>query len=56
MNQTRNFAEFWSSFFAEAHVTYLTFILLTLQTLTNTYKVKDNIWTQFITLDALILP
>jgi hypothetical protein len=22
----------------------------------NTYKVKDNIWTQFIILDALILP
>jgi hypothetical protein len=28
------FAEFWSSLFAEAQVTYLTFILLTLQTLT----------------------
>jgi hypothetical protein len=34
MKQTRNFAEFWSSLFAEAQVTYLTFILLTLQTLT----------------------
>jgi hypothetical protein len=31
MKQTRNFAEFWSSLFAEAQVT---FILLTLQTLT----------------------
>jgi hypothetical protein len=43
MKQMRNFAEFWSSLFAEAQVTYLTFILLTLQT--PTYKVKDNIWT-----------
>jgi hypothetical protein len=34
MKQTRNFAEFWSSLFAKAQVTYLTFILLTLQTLT----------------------
>jgi hypothetical protein len=34
MKQTHNFAEFWSSLFAEAQVTYLTFILLTLQTLT----------------------
>jgi hypothetical protein len=34
MKQTRNFAEFWSSLFAEAQVTYLTFILPTLQTLT----------------------
>jgi hypothetical protein len=34
MKQTSNFAEFWSSFLAEAQVTYLTFILLTLQTLT----------------------
>jgi hypothetical protein len=34
MKQTRNFAEFCSSLFAEAQVTYLTFILLTLQTLT----------------------
>jgi hypothetical protein len=34
MKQTRNFAEFWSSLFAEAHVTYLRFILLTLQILT----------------------
>jgi hypothetical protein len=34
MKQTRNFAEFWSSLFPEAQVTYLTFILLTLQTLT----------------------
>jgi hypothetical protein len=33
MKQTRNFAAFWSSLFAEAQVTYLTFILLTLQTL-----------------------
>jgi hypothetical protein len=32
MKQMRNFAEFWSSLFAEAQVTYLTFILLTLQT------------------------
>jgi hypothetical protein len=37
MKQTRNFAEFWSSLFAEAQV-YLA-------NLTNTYKVKDNIWT-----------
>jgi hypothetical protein len=34
MKQTPNFAEFWLSLFAEAQVTYLTFILLTLQTLT----------------------
>jgi hypothetical protein len=34
MKETRNFAEFWSSLFAEAQVTYLMFILLTLQTLT----------------------
>jgi hypothetical protein len=34
MKQTRNFGEFWSSLFAEAQVIYLTFILLTLQTLT----------------------
>jgi hypothetical protein len=34
MKQTRNFAKFWLSLFAEAQVTYLTFILLTLQTLT----------------------
>jgi hypothetical protein len=34
MKQTRNFAVFWSSLFAEALVTYLTFIFLTLQTLT----------------------
>jgi hypothetical protein len=34
MKETRNFAEFWSSLFAEAQVTYLRFILLTLQTLT----------------------
>jgi hypothetical protein len=34
MKRTRNFAEFWSSLFTEAQVTYLTFILLTLQTLT----------------------
>jgi hypothetical protein len=33
MKQTRNFAEFWSSFL-EAQVTYLTFSFLTLQTLT----------------------
>jgi hypothetical protein len=30
MKQTRNFAEFWSSLFAEAQVTYLTFIYLLL--------------------------
>jgi hypothetical protein len=38
MKQPRNFAEFWSPFFAQTQVlqvTYLTFILLTLQTLTN---------------------
>jgi hypothetical protein len=34
MKQTRNFAEFGSSLFAEAQVTYLTFILFTLQTFT----------------------
>jgi hypothetical protein len=34
MKQTRNFAGFWSSLFAKAQVTYLTFILLTLQTFT----------------------
>jgi hypothetical protein len=34
MKQTRNFAEFWSFLFAQMQVTYLTFILLTLQTLT----------------------
>jgi hypothetical protein len=34
MKHMRNFAEFWSSLFAEAQVTYLTFILLTLRTLT----------------------
>jgi hypothetical protein len=35
MKQTRSFTEFWTSLFAEAQVTYLTFILLTLETLTN---------------------
>jgi hypothetical protein len=40
MKQTRNFAEFWSSLFAEAQVIYLTFILITF---TNTYKVKVKI-------------
>jgi hypothetical protein len=45
MKQTRNFAEFWSSLFAEAQVTYLTFLLLTLQTLT--HLLRDNMWTQF---------
>jgi hypothetical protein len=34
MKQTRNIAEFWSSLFTQMQVTYLTFILLTLQTLT----------------------
>jgi hypothetical protein len=34
MKQTRNFAEFWSSLFAELQMTYLTFILLTLKTIT----------------------
>jgi hypothetical protein len=38
MKQTRNFVEFWSSLFAEAQVTYLTFILLTLQTRTQLKK------------------
>jgi hypothetical protein len=42
MKQTRNFAEFWSSLFAEAQVTYFEVYLANL---TNTYKVKDNIWT-----------
>jgi hypothetical protein len=57
MKQTRNFAEFWSSLFAEAQVTYLTFILLTLQTLT---KLKTtfgrNLLILLYILDALILP
>jgi hypothetical protein len=34
MKQTRTFAEFWSPLFAQTQVTYLTFIFLTLQTLT----------------------
>jgi hypothetical protein len=34
MKQTRTLAEFWSSLFAQTQVTYLTFILLTLQTFT----------------------
>jgi hypothetical protein len=34
MKQKRNFVEFWSPLFAQTQVTYLTFILLTLQTLT----------------------
>jgi hypothetical protein len=34
MKQAPIFAEFWSSLFAKAQVTYLTFILLILQTLT----------------------
>jgi hypothetical protein len=34
MKQTRTIAEFWSPFFAQTQVTYLTFIFLTLQTLT----------------------
>jgi hypothetical protein len=34
MKQTRTIAKFWSPLFAEMQVTYLTFILLTLQTLT----------------------
>jgi hypothetical protein len=33
MKQTRNFAEFWSPLVAQTQLTYLTFILLTLQTL-----------------------
>jgi hypothetical protein len=37
MKQTRNFAEFWSSLFAEAQVTYLTFILQTLTKLKTTF-------------------
>jgi hypothetical protein len=34
MKQTRTLVEFWSSLFAQTQVTYLTFILLTLQTIT----------------------
>jgi hypothetical protein len=34
MKQTRAIAEFWSPLFAQMRVTYLTFILLTLQALT----------------------
>jgi hypothetical protein len=34
MKQTRNFADFGSPLFAQMQVRYLTFILLTLQTLT----------------------
>jgi hypothetical protein len=34
MEQTRTIAEFWSPLFAQTQVTYLTFILLNLQTLT----------------------
>jgi hypothetical protein len=34
MKQTRAIAEFWSPLFAQTQVTYLTFILLTLQTFT----------------------
>jgi hypothetical protein len=34
MKQTRTIAEFWSPLFAQMQVTDLTFILLTLQTLT----------------------
>jgi hypothetical protein len=34
MKQTRTIAEFWSPLFAQTKVTYLTFIFLTLQTLT----------------------
>jgi hypothetical protein len=41
MKQTRNFAEFWSSLFAEASDIFDDY----LANLTNTYKVKDNIWT-----------
>jgi hypothetical protein len=53
MKQTRNFAEFWSSLSAEAQV-YIFDVYLA--NLTNTYKVKDNILTKFIIMDALILP
>jgi hypothetical protein len=34
MKETRIIAEFWSPLFAQTQVTYLTFIFLTLQTLT----------------------
>jgi hypothetical protein len=34
MKQTRTIAEFWSPLSEETQVTYLTFIFLTLQTLT----------------------
>jgi hypothetical protein len=44
MKQTRYFAEFWSSLFAEAQGAGDIFDIC-LANLTNTYKVKDNIWT-----------
>jgi hypothetical protein len=51
MKQTRTIAEIWSPLFAQMQVTYLTFIFLTLQTLTKLKTIFDN-----IILDALILP
>jgi hypothetical protein len=39
MKQTRTITEFWSPLVAQTQVTYLTFILLTLQTFT---KVKTT--------------
>jgi hypothetical protein len=38
MKQIRTIAEFWSPLFAQMQVTYLTFIFLTLQTLTKLKK------------------
>jgi hypothetical protein len=40
MTQTRNFAEFWSSLCSAGDI-----FDVYLANLTNTYKVKDNIWT-----------
>jgi hypothetical protein len=40
----RTIAEFWSPRFAQTQVTYFIFDVY-LSNLTNTYKVKDNIWT-----------
>jgi hypothetical protein len=38
MKQMRTIAKFWSPLFAQTQVTYLTFIFLTLQTLTKLKK------------------
>jgi hypothetical protein len=46
-------AEFWSYLFGEAQLTYLTFILQTLQTLA---KLKTTFGPNLLYPDALILP